>query len=142
MEAQAEWHRLAQVLNDMGVLTIVDRAALAAYCQSYGRWVEAEEKLAESPMLFKTPSGYPQQSPWLSIANKQMELMARYMAELGLTPAARSRIVARADPVAPEPLIVFRVIYEAKDGKFVDKEGRVIDRTPDEIAGGIADAKL
>ena len=47
----------------MGVLTVIDRAVLAAYCQSYGRWVEAEEKLAETPTIFKTPSGYVQQSP-------------------------------------------------------------------------------
>jgi hypothetical protein len=26
-------------------------------------------------MLFKTPSGYVQQSPWLGIINKQLELM-------------------------------------------------------------------
>ena len=42
----------------------------------------------------KTPSGYVQQSPWLGIAHKQLELMGRYMVELGLTPAARSRVMA------------------------------------------------
>jgi len=141
-EAQAEWDRLAQVLHDMGVVTLIDRAALAAYCQCYGRWVEAEEKLRVTPVLLKTKTGYVQQSPWLSIANRQMELMGRYMTELGLTPAARSRIVAIAGPEKAEPLIVFRVIYEAKDGKFVDHEGKPVDRTPDEIASGIADAKL
>ena len=92
--ATAEWHRIATYLHDAGVLTLVDRAALAAYCQAYGRWVEAEEKLRETPLLFKTPSGYIQQSPWLGIANRQLELMGRYMAELGLTPASRSRVVA------------------------------------------------
>ena len=56
-----EWHRLAGTLYDMGVLTMVDRAALAAYCQAYGRWVEAEEKLSDTPALLKTPSGYVQQ---------------------------------------------------------------------------------
>ena len=45
----------------------------------------------ETPPLVKTPSGYVQQSPWLAIANKQLELMGRYMTELGMTPAARSR---------------------------------------------------
>ena len=40
-----------------------------------------------------------QQSPWLGIANKQLELMGRYMTELGMTPAARSR-VARLAPNA------------------------------------------
>jgi phage terminase small subunit len=62
-EARAEWHRLVDTLVKMGVITIVDRAVLAAYCQAYGRWVEAEEKLMEAPLLFKTPSGYVQQSP-------------------------------------------------------------------------------
>jgi phage terminase small subunit len=31
-------------------------------------------------------------SPWLTIANKERELMARYMAELGLTPSSRTRL--------------------------------------------------
>ena len=70
---------------------------LAAYCQAWGRWVEAETKLKETPLLIRTPSGYVQQSPWLSVANRQMELMGRYMAEIGLTPAARSRIDALID---------------------------------------------
>lgn len=90
--AKAEWKRLAGVLNRIGMLTTVDRAALAVYCQSWGRWVEAERKLQETPPLLKTPAGYVQQSPWLSIANKERELMARYMAELGLTPSSRSRL--------------------------------------------------
>ena len=45
-------------------------------------------------MLLKTATGYVQQSPWLSIANKQLELMGRFMAELGMTPASRSRVAA------------------------------------------------
>ncbi len=102
--AQEEWHRLAQTLHDMGVFTTVDRAALAAYAQCYGRWVEAEERLRETPTLFKTPSGYVQQSPWLGISNRQLELMGRYMTELGMTPAARSRI--SVDPIPEPPLLV------------------------------------
>lgn len=90
--AKAEWKRIALSLNAIGLLTQVDRAALAAYCQAYGRWVEAERKLSETPTLLKMPSGYIQVSPWLTISNKQMELMARYMTELGLTPSARSRL--------------------------------------------------
>ena len=73
-------------------MTQVDRSALAAYCQCYGRWVEAERKLAETPVILKTPAGYVQPSPWLAIANKQLELMAKFMAEIGLTPASRSRL--------------------------------------------------
>ena len=100
--AKAEWKRLARTLNKIGVLTQVDRAALAAYCQAYGRWVEAEKKLKETPVLLKTPAGYVQQSPWLTVSNKQMELMAKYMAELGLTPSSRTRLAVQI-PTGPKP---------------------------------------
>ena len=39
-EAKKEWERLAELMNQMGVLTEVDMAAFAAYCQSYARWKE------------------------------------------------------------------------------------------------------
>jgi P27 family predicted phage terminase small subunit len=93
--AKAEWKRLAWSLFDRGILGEGDRASLAGYCQSYGRWVEAEKKLAETPLLIKLPSGYIQQSPWLAIANKQLEIMAKYMSELGLSPVSRSRVTVR-----------------------------------------------
>lgn len=100
--AKAEWKRLADALNQIGLLTQVDRAALAAYCQAYGRWVEAEKKLAETPTILKMPSGYIQVSPWLTISNKQLDLMARYMTELGLTPSSRSRLAIQM-PSGPKP---------------------------------------
>jgi P27 family predicted phage terminase small subunit len=116
--AREEWDRLAGVLHDMGIFTTVDRAALAAYCQAYGRWAEAEEKLKDTPVMLKTPSGYVQQNPWLSVANKQLEIMGRYMAELGITPASRSRVRALAEEKRDEPMqYIFRTIYAAKDGE-------------------------
>ncbi len=106
----------------MGVLTVADRAALAVYCQTYSRWVEAEEKLASTPMLLKTPSGYVQQSPWLSVANKQMELMARYMGELGLTPVARARLdIGQESPADQVTTIEFVTVYTDKDGNRCER---------------------
>ena len=106
--AKAEWKRISGTLHELGILTTVDRAALAAYCQAYARWVDAEKRLAETPPLIKTPSGYVQQSPWLSVANKQMELMGRFMAELGITPASRSRI-ALDNKIAPPERVVIEI---------------------------------
>ena len=40
----------------------------------------------------KTPPGYVQPWPWLAIANKQLELMAKFMSELELSPASRARV--------------------------------------------------
>ena len=36
-EAKMEWERLCVKLSEMGVLTEIDMAAFAAYCQSYAR---------------------------------------------------------------------------------------------------------
>jgi hypothetical protein len=56
--------------------------------------------------------GYVQQSPWVTIANKQLELMGRFMVELGITPASRSR-VAVFDKASPEAMTYnFVTIYE------------------------------
>ena len=109
--ARTEWRRVARSLYGMGVLTLIDRAALAAYCQSYAKWVEAEQRLRETPPLLKSPSGYVQQSPWMAISNKQLELMGRYMTELGMTPASRSR-VTKEDARMQVPEITFTTIYE------------------------------
>jgi P27 family predicted phage terminase small subunit len=125
--ARKEWRRVARTLHAIGVLTTIDRAALAAYCQAYARWVEAEERLKETPPLFKTPSGYVQQSPWLAIANKQLELMGRYMTELGMTPAARSR-VASFDPRMQVPELAFTTIYEEKQKEIQAAADAFVER--------------
>jgi P27 family predicted phage terminase small subunit len=131
--AREEWHRIAGTLHEAGVLTTVDRAALAAYCQAWGRWVEAEEKLKDLPAMIKTPSGYVQQNPWLPVANKQLEIMGRYMAELGITPASRSRVRALTEEARQEPLqIVFRTFYAEKDGET--REERTTDQRDEEEA--------
>src|SRR6185312_10311163 len=93
--AKAEWKRLTRQLSALGIVTVLDRAVMAGYCQAYGRWVEAERKLKETPAILKMPSGYIQQNPWLTISNKQLELMHKYMCELGLSPVSRTRVDVR-----------------------------------------------
>lgn len=99
--AKSEWKRLARTLHQLGVISELDRAALAAYCQAYGRWVEAERKLKETPSLLRTPAGYVQPSPWLGIANKNLEMMHKFMSELGLSPVSRTRV--KAQPPTRKP---------------------------------------
>jgi phage terminase small subunit len=42
--------------------------------------------------MIKSPTGYPVQSPYLSTANRQVEIMVRIASEFGFTPASRSRL--------------------------------------------------
>ena len=93
-EAKKEWKRLAKKMEMMGVLTEVDMAAFAGYCQAYARWKEAEEFITQHGTIVKTPSGYWQQVPQVSIAQTYLKVMNRFAEQFGLTPASRSRIVA------------------------------------------------
>lgn len=93
-EAKREWKRLASALQAMGVLTVADLTAFSGYCQAYARWKEAEEFITQHGSIFKTPSGYVQQVPQVSIAQQNLKIMQSFCAEFGLTPASRSRIIA------------------------------------------------
>jgi phage terminase small subunit len=46
--------------------------------------------------MIKSPTGFPIQSPYLAIANRQAEIMMRIASEFGFTPASRSRIATPA----------------------------------------------
>jgi P27 family predicted phage terminase small subunit len=90
--AREEWNRLVSELVSLGLLTNLDRAALAAYCGAYALWAEATEAIQKYGAMIKSPTGFPIQSPYLSIANRQAEIMMRIASEFGFTPASRSRI--------------------------------------------------
>jgi P27 family predicted phage terminase small subunit len=90
--ARREWDRLAVELSSLRILTNLDRAALAAYCGAYAMWAEATEAIQKFGTMVKSPSGYPQQSPYVAVANRQAEIMMRIASEFGFTPASRSRI--------------------------------------------------
>lgn len=91
-EAMAEWNRIVPELRACGLLTIVDRAALAAYCQVWAHWVEAEVLLRESTPVIKTQNGSVMQNPYLGIANRSLGLMHKYLTEFGMTPSSRARV--------------------------------------------------
>lgn len=100
--AQREWHRLVGDLAALRIITSLDRAALAAYCGAYALWAESTEAIQKYGAMVKSPTGYPIQSPYVSIANRQAEIMMRIAAEFGFTPASRSRI---ATPLPEEPTL-------------------------------------
>ena len=93
-EAKKEWRRLAKKMELMGFLTEVDMAAFEGYCQTYARCKEAEEFITQHGTIVKTPSGYWQQVPQVSIAQTYLKVMNRFAEQFGLTPASRSRIIA------------------------------------------------
>ena len=94
-DARSEWLRIVPELESLGLLSQIDRAALAAYCTAYGRWTEAERELQANGLVFITPNGHQQASPYLSVANKALAQLRQFIQEFGLSPASRSRVHAQ-----------------------------------------------
>ena len=100
--ARGEWGRLAPILVRMTVLTEADYIALASLCQTYSTMMKAQEQLNKSGILFKTPSGYVQQSPLIGVVNNCTEKIVMLCREFGLTPSARSRVQANSSDDAKQ----------------------------------------
>lgn len=106
--ARKEWNRITKILS--GVITDADRGALAMLCVNWAHHVEAIEQMQKlvdaggpTALLVKSPSGYPMQSPWLSIANRSQEMYAKLCTEFGLTPSSRTRVAMNPGNNKPQP---------------------------------------
>ena len=121
-EARKEWKRITPLLEELGLISGLDRTALAMYCQATGRLHELEiafngyvALLESKGMTYVdavygasyavTPSGYAQQSVIVQLLSKQRAEVNRYLMHFGLSPAARARVQASnyVDPTMSLP---------------------------------------
>jgi P27 family predicted phage terminase small subunit len=113
-EARKEWRRITPELERYGLISKIDRAALALYCQAWARWVWAELQLQRAQALaeakrveaeangaehtggdgytVQTPNGNMTYSPHWVIANRAMDQVNKFLASFGMDPASRGRV--------------------------------------------------
>lgn len=91
-EAKREWSRIVPHLERLGLLTIVDRAALTGYCQSWARYRQAEDILNKKGFTLITGQGTEIQRPEVAISRNMLQQIRAFAAEFGLTPSSRGRI--------------------------------------------------
>ena len=100
-EAKKEWKRVAPQLEQLGLLTQIDMAVFAGYCQNYAKWKEAELFIEENGSTYEIPKydkegewvgAYYQQYPQVSQARQYMEQIIKICAEFGMTASSRGRI--------------------------------------------------
>ncbi|MBI2855089.1 MAG: phage terminase small subunit P27 family [Chloroflexi bacterium] len=92
-EAKQEWRRVAPELARLGLLTRLDRTALACYCTCYSWWRSAQETICSQGALYVTSKGQLRTRPEVEIAKQAAESMRDFAAEFGLTPTSRSRLL-------------------------------------------------
>ena len=89
-----EWKRITKQLEPLGLLTELDRVALALYCQAYDDYVTAKKEMDKEDMrpVVKTANYNYVQNPMVGVMNKAWQRVLKAAAEFGLTPSARTRI--------------------------------------------------
>ena len=107
-EAMRVWDEFATELDSMRVLTLADRAALAALVSAYVDWREACVEVEREGLTYASVGaggGYlirPQ--PAVAIRSDSWKRYKSMLAEFGLTPSARTRVSAnphdKASPLA------------------------------------------
>lgn len=96
-EAKREWKRIIKILLANGLVTELDRAALAAYCQAYAEWWEMERVIKENGRWGMSETGYFYQMPWVNIRNAALDRMDKFGKQFGYSPSARTRVSAEPE---------------------------------------------
>ena len=103
-DGRKAWEDLVPLLDGMGVLTLVDRRALARYCKLWARWVTLSKLIDEHGEVYpvrdkegKTVAF--RMLPQVKIVESLSAELRQLEREFGLTPSARSRIVVERDAV-------------------------------------------
>lgn len=81
-EGKREWERVAPELERMGLLTVVDGAALASYCIAWSQVVKAQEKLTRDGLI----------SPYFTVQHRALDAVRKFCVEFGFTPSSRGRM--------------------------------------------------
>lgn len=105
--AKAEWKRVVPELERLGLLTCVDRAALAVYCEVFATWEKAAKELQKGFTYefvtrdFKTKRV---KKPEVEIARDCRNQIKAFCVEFGLTPSSRGRMSVTGPLPEQDPL--------------------------------------
>jgi len=104
-QAKAEWRRLVKDLHAAGLLKRVDRAMLAAACQSYSRWAKLEGIVQTTGEVIQTGTVERDKegkvvkddrqfkpNPYLGALNRALKQMHTFYSEFGMSAASRARL--------------------------------------------------
>jgi P27 family predicted phage terminase small subunit len=114
--AKREWKRVSTELQALKLLQSVDRASLAAYCQSYSRWRSAELQVSKEGQILSTPIvskdgevvGYThKRHPATTVAREERAAMLKAASLFGFDPSSRSRLSTGEDAEAEDPFAAF-----------------------------------
>lgn len=86
-----DWRKVANDLSERGLLNEAMGGSLDAYIMALWNMRQAQEQIDKHGLLIAAGNNILKQNPAVSLLGKAQQVVLRLSAELGLTPAARSR---------------------------------------------------
>jgi P27 family predicted phage terminase small subunit len=114
--AREEWERVGTALKDLRVISTLDRALLAVYCQDWETWIAATKNVQRYGAVIRSPSGFLTQNPYVAIANRAADRLLKTCAALGLSPSERSRMRTPGPNEESDEFSEFELIQGGKRG--------------------------
>ena len=127
--AKAEWRRVAKQLAALNMLRAVDSSALAAYCQSFSRWKEAEALVTKFGMVIEEPIvnkngdvvGERLRRNPADIARRDaLKIMQQQAALFGFDPSSRTKV--KTEPVKEDPFASFMAGGSGKENSSTNRK--------------------
>lgn len=112
-EAKAEWRRIVPELDRLGLVTLVDRTALAAYCQAHAELAQATQILEDEGRVLEVDvfnkagevSGSVKKlHPAVKLQRDAFARVKQFLGEFGLSPSSRTRLQTPGPPDDEDPL--------------------------------------
>ena len=91
-DARKEWRRAGKILMEIGLITELDRAVFAGYCDAFSQWAQATAQVNKTGMVYKKKDGTPGLNPYLRVAREAYDRMMRAAVLLGLSPSSRASL--------------------------------------------------
>ena len=91
-EARAEWDRVVPEMQRLELLKVPDRAALAAYCETWARFVHAQMQIKIDGLTVEGSQGQPVKNPVVAIAETAGRELRAWCGEFGFTPSAENNL--------------------------------------------------
>jgi P27 family predicted phage terminase small subunit len=110
--AKKEWKRIVPELERLGLMTVVDLAALAAYCQAVAEMeiatdtLDREGRVCSWPIFDKDGVRVGEKlrsHPAVQQQRDAARLVKQFIGEFGLTPASRTRVQGATNGESQDP---------------------------------------
>lgn len=107
------WDELAEELNRLGLLTMIDAPGFAELCSAVALSEKAQAKLEEMGEVVEIWGEDDEgdlyvkeirRNPWIMVKKQAVEVIVRIMAEFGMTPSSRGRVSAGKKKSRKNPL--------------------------------------